>query len=97
MRYRDSSAQYTENIARQPVPLIESYEERKQEILPRMNQTEEKVWDCAEQRWIRCKICGKIDLSSEFSKYGGPHEETLGVCRDCYIKSVKDSLSERKK
>ena len=96
-QYRDSSSQYTVNTAKQPVPLMESYEERKQEILPRMNQTEEKVWDRAEQRWIRCKICGRIDVSSEFSKYGGPHEETLGVCRDCYIKSVKDSLSERKK
>ena len=67
----------------------DDYEARKKSILSRMDQVEEQVWDSADQRWIRCKICGKIDVSGEFSRYGGPHEETLGICRDCYIQSQK--------
>ena len=60
-----------------------SYEACKAEILPRMNQTEEQVWDSNGRRWIKCRICGKIDTSDKFPSFGGPHALTLGICKEC--------------
>lgn len=60
-----------------------SLEERRQEILPKMNQQEVKVYDSSGERWIRCEKCGKIATSSDFVEYGGEGKATLGECRDC--------------
>ncbi len=66
---------------------IISDEECRAEILPKMNQQEEQAWDSNGRRWIRCRICGKIDLESSFSSYGGPHQATTGICRNCAMKN----------
>ena len=35
------------------------------------------------RRWVRCKLCGKTDLASEFASYGKENEMNLGICCDC--------------
>lgn len=35
------------------------------------------------RRWVKCKVCGKIDFDSEFISYGGLNEYNLGKCREC--------------
>lgn len=60
-----------------------SIDERRQEVLSKMNQQQKQVWDSSGERWIRCEICGKIALSSDFVIYGGKDKATLGECYDC--------------
>lgn len=72
---------------KEPPRILKSDEECKAEIMPKMNQQEEQVWDSNGRRWLRCSLCGKIDLENNFSIYGGPHQATVGICRDCTRKN----------
>ena len=71
---------------REPSKRLKSYDECKAEIMPKMNQYEEQVRDSNGGRWIRCRLFGKIDLEHNFSNYGGAHQATIGICRDCAMK-----------
>ncbi len=66
-----------------------SYEERKSEIIDKMNQTENVVIDSTGVKWIKCEICGKVDEASEFVMYGGANRRTLGLCAECSRKGNK--------
>lgn len=66
-----------------PHLVTKSYEERKAEIIGRMDQQEELVTDSTDTRWVKCEQCGKIGEDSEFSRYGGENYINLGVCNDC--------------
>ena len=70
-----------------PKSISKSYEERKSEILGRMDQQEEQVRDSTDTRWIRCELCGKIGEDAEFSSYVGPNHLNLGICSDCTRRS----------
>ncbi len=48
-----------------------------------LNQQETQVRDAYGNRWIRCEICGKIAIDSEFSSYGGLGRVNLGICKAC--------------
>lgn len=43
------------------------------------------IYDIFGHRWVKCKICGKIDYDSNFPDYGGPYSTNLGECRECSI------------
>lgn len=73
----------------QPSKSIASYEERKSEIIDRMNQTKEIVLDSTGVKWIKCEICGKVDESTAFIMYGGKNRATLGTCVECSRKGNK--------
>lgn len=62
---------------------ILTYEQRRQEILPRMNQQETQVRDSLGKRWIRCEICGAVDMDDKFGSYGGIGHVNLGICYNC--------------
>lgn len=81
----ESYSRLTPIIKKEPEEKItpKSIEERRKEILPKMNQQEEPVRDSSGERWIKCEKCGKIALSSDFVVYGGEGKATLGECYDC--------------
>ncbi len=58
----------------------------KLEVMTRMNQQEEIVYDRKGQRWIKCEYCEKIATTSDFSEYGGPNHLNLGTCSECQRK-----------
>ena len=62
-----------------------TYEERKAEIIDKMNQTENVVLDSTGVKWIKCEVCRKVDEASEFVMYGGAHKRTLGLCAECSL------------
>ena len=66
-----------------------TYEERKAEIIDKMNQTENVVLDSTGVKWIKCEVCRKVDEASEFVMYGGAHKRTLGLCAECSRKGNK--------
>ncbi len=66
-----------------------TYEERKTEIIDKINQTKNVVLDSTGVKWIKCEICGKVDEASEFVMYGGANRRTLGLCADCSRKGNK--------
>ena len=69
-------------------PIKPSYEERKQEIMSKINQTTDSVYDSLGIRWVKCEECGKIDEEMKFLDIGGPkRSQTQGVCRDCCNKN----------
>ena len=69
-------------------PLL-SYEERKAEIIDKMDQTDSIVLDSIGEKWIKCEICGKIDEATNFVMYGGKNRATLGICAECSRKGNK--------
>ena len=75
--------------SQEPLKSIASYEERKSEIIDRMNQTKEIVLDSTGVKWIKCEICGKVDESTAFIMYGGKNRATLGTCVECSRKGNK--------
>ncbi|MFR1436360.1 MAG: competence protein CoiA family protein [Acutalibacteraceae bacterium] len=64
-------------------PLTKTLEERKQEILPHIDQQQYVVKDSDGVRWVKCKTCEKIAPEEEFVGYGGTGELNLGTCRQC--------------
>lgn len=75
-------------VARRELSL-ENYGARKAEIIDKIVQQEEPVYDSWGIRWIQCERCGKIDEETEFSNYGGPNRVNLGVCNECIRKNWK--------
>jgi len=59
------------------------YESRKNSILSKINQQEQRVVDIKGKRWIRCELCGEVKEESEFLSYGGPGHINLGECKTC--------------
>ncbi len=56
-----------------------------QKLLPtKLEQQEFQVRDVDGNRWIKCEVCGKIAIETEFSTYGGPGHINLGTCKECY-------------
>lgn len=47
-------------------------------------QQKEQITDADGKRWVKCRICGKIDKTGEFTTYGGKEEINLGICKECY-------------
>ena len=68
---------------------LENYDARKAEIIDKIAQQKEPVYDSCGIRWIQCEQCGKIDEETEFSNYGGPNRVNLGVCNECIRKNWK--------
>lgn len=56
-----------------------SKEELKSEIIDQINQQTTLVRDSRGNRWIKCKLCGKVDTDGKFVMYEG----ALGRCREC--------------
>ncbi len=54
-----------------------------QDILDRMNQQEEPVYDSRGTRWIKCEICGQVKKESAFATHGGVGHINLGKCSQC--------------
>lgn len=46
-------------------------------------QQKEQIWDRYGNRWVKCRICGKIKTVDEFWEYGGPDRMNLGRCYEC--------------
>lgn len=70
-----------------PISKTKSYEERKAEIIGKINQQKEQARDSNDIRWIKCELCGKIGEEGEFICYGGPEHLNLGICCDCIRKT----------
>lgn len=66
-----------------------TYEERKAEIIDKINQTKNVVLDSTGVKWIKCEICGKVDEAFKFVMYGGKNKATLGTCAECSRKGNK--------
>ena len=64
-----------------------TYEQRRQEVLPRMIQQEIQVRDSLVRRWIKCEICGDVETEDKFGSYGGINHVNLGVCYNCSRKA----------
>ena len=77
------------SIRAMPKPVLKpkSYEERKAEIMGKIDQQKEQARDSNDIRWIKCELCGKIGEDDEFSCYGGPDHLNLGICCDCIRKT----------
>lgn len=60
-----------------------SYEERRESIIPRIDQQLEQVRDTTGARWVKCEICGSIETEDKFWSYGGQNHVNLGMCYKC--------------
>ena len=58
-------------------------EEFKRNLLVKLEQQEEPVFDEENNRWIKCEFCGKVDTTNKFKTYGGPGRVNLGTCEEC--------------
>lgn len=72
------SATYTRHAA-----TTMSYEERRESIIPRIDQQLEQVRDATGARWVKCEICGSIETEDKFWSYGGQNHVNLGMCYKC--------------
>lgn len=64
-------------------------ERQREEDVARIRRTDfiqqkEQIIGSDGKRWVKCKICGKIDKTGEFTTYGGKDEINLGICKECY-------------
>ena len=83
-RYQQESQNKARGNAFAKSQPIMSYEERRQSIMPKMDQQVEVVRDAFGTRWARCEKCGKIDMESNFPIIGGlKRTPTLGICSEC--------------
>ena len=60
-----------------------AYEQRKEEILPVIEQQQKPARDSTGRRWVKCEKCGKIDTDEKFVSYGGTNHVNLGLCSNC--------------
>lgn len=60
-----------------------TYEQRREQIIAEMNQQQQQVRDSLGIRWIKCEICGAVEISDKFSTYGGINHINLGICNNC--------------
>ena len=60
-----------------------SYEERRESILPFIDQQVEQVIDQTGTRWIRCELCGAVETADKFWMFGGVNRVNLGKCYKC--------------
>lgn len=88
-QYKPQPIALQPEIEKEEPKLIKPYEERKAEIVDKMNQTKEKAIDSSGMAWFKCTECGKIDEDQEFVEYGGKAGQTRGLCRECSKKSRK--------
>ena len=47
-------------------------------------QQDEIIVDRFNERWVQCKMCGKIKKAICFAEYGGKGESNLGKCNECF-------------
>ncbi len=59
------------------------------EVKSKFTQQDEPIRDSYGQRWVQCKMCGKIKPDFEFPSYGGRGSVNLGVCKECTKKDTK--------
>ncbi len=59
------------------------------EVKSKFTQQDEPIRDSYGQRWVQCKMCGKIKPDYEFPSYGGRGSVNLGVCKACTKKDTK--------
>ena len=69
------------------IPFLTNEEKREvgyKEICGSFNQeSQEQTIDSFGQRWLQCRVCGKLFLSTEMQEYGGKDNMNRGLCRDC--------------
>lgn len=65
------------------MPTKMSYEDRRQSILPFIDQQAEQVYDKTGVQWIRCELCGAVETASHFWTFGGVNHINLGKCYKC--------------
>lgn len=58
---------------------------------------ETQIRDSFGNRWIKCKLCGKIAKEEEFSIYGGDGHINLGKCSKCSKNNIELSQQDEKK
>lgn len=58
-------------------------EKLKAEIMDIIDLPNIKAIDSEGNRWVKCKICGNIDTSDNFSWYGGGEPHNIGECSKC--------------
>lgn len=58
-------------------------EQRRQEVLPMIDQQEIQVRDSTGQRWVKCECCGLVAPEDQFSSLGGAGRINLGTCQQC--------------
>ena len=58
-------------------------EDFKRNMESNLEQQEKQVIDPDGNRWIKCRFCGKIAMTSEFWTYGGSGRINLGICHEC--------------
>lgn len=58
-------------------------EKLKEEIMDIIDLPDVKAVDSAGNRWVKCKICGNVDLSHNFASYGGGKPYNIGECSKC--------------
>ena len=64
-------------------PVVMSYEDRRESILPLMEQQTKQVVDQSGARWIRCELCGVVETEDKFWTFGGAGHMNLGKCYKC--------------
>lgn len=70
-------------IYQRGLPAQEELRKGYHEIMKFMWQQEEPAVDSFGRRWVRCELCNRITLESEFVSYGGKNHVNLGFCRTC--------------
>lgn len=45
--------------------------------------SQEQTIDSFGQRWLQCRVCGRLFLSIEMQEYGGKDNMNRGLCRNC--------------
>lgn len=75
---------YEQKISKKlPISMNSSYEERRNEVLPQLEQQISPVRDSLGIRWIKCEECGVVEDESKFNRYGGTNRINVGVCNKC--------------
>lgn len=60
-----------------------TYCQRRDEILPQIDQQQFPTCDSSGRRWVKCEKCGCVETDEKFVSYGGQNHVNLGICRDC--------------
>lgn len=84
-RQREQERKKAEEEKKKEAQLQEqkTLEKLKEEIMGVIDLPDVMAIDSAGNRWVKCKICGNVDISDNFAFYGGGTPCNIGECSKC--------------